>query len=76
MQIAGLTTDQVEMLDMMWYALDTEEEYLNWYENLSPADQRQADVLQRLLIMAAFDEDLAQEKEFPMAKELLEGIMR
>lgn len=76
MQIAGLTTDQVVMLDMMWYALDTEEEYLNWYENLSPADQRQADVLQRLLIMAAFDEDLAQEKEFPMAKELLEGIMR
>lgn len=53
-QIENLTPDQVDMLDMMW-SLDTLAEYNDWYETLSTEDQTQADLLQRMVILAEID---------------------
>lgn len=49
-RIENLTQDQVDMLDVMW-SLDSEEDYLNWYELLDTEDQVQADLLMRLIII-------------------------
>jgi hypothetical protein len=62
MVIGGLTQYQVEMLDMMW-ALDTFEEYNEWYEGLSREDQLLADSLQQMVIAEALEEDLGEMKE-------------
>jgi len=49
-RIENLTQGQVEMLDVMW-GLNSEEDYLNWYELLDQEDQAQADLLTRLIII-------------------------
>lgn len=54
-QIENLTIEQVDMLDMMW-SLDSEQEFLDWYESLDTNDQRMADLLQRMVILAELDE--------------------
>ena len=53
-QIENLTQDQVDMLDHMW-SLDSEEEYFEWYDALSVSDQKMADVLQRMILLAEAD---------------------
>ena len=73
--INGLTERQVEMLDMMWNVLDTEEEYLNWYENLEADEQRQADLLQRMVIMSMVDEEMAEMTSFPDARRVIQQIL-
>ena len=73
--IHGLTERQVEMLDMMWNVLDTEEEYLNWYENLEADEQRQADLLQRMVIMSMVDEEMAEMTSFPDASRVIQQIL-
>ena len=62
MQITGLTEQQVEMLDFMWNELDTEQDFLDWYECLDTEQQKQADVLQQMIILEAFEEQLAAAK--------------
>ena len=52
--INGLTPRQVKMLDVMWN-LQTPEDYFEWYENLTEPMQRQADILQKMLILAMAD---------------------
>ncbi len=58
-QIENLTPEQVEMCDIMW-SFESAEEYMAWYELLDPADQRQADVLQRLIIQESMEEMLSE----------------
>jgi hypothetical protein len=53
--IDNLTDAQCEMLDIMW-AFDTAEEYLSWFENLDDEDQREAAVLQTLVILESMEE--------------------
>ena len=58
--INNLTQEQVEMLDFMWNELDSEQEFLDWYDALDPAQQQQAELLQRLMIMECVDEEMLQ----------------
>ena len=56
-QIENLTPEQVEMCDLMW-SFESAEEYIEWYELLDDADKRQADLLQRLILMETMEEML------------------
>ena len=70
-QIDGLTQEQCDMLDVMW-TLDSEEEFLEWYESmLSPKEQLQCDLLQRLVLLETFDKLMSCEKKFPEANDVL-----
>jgi hypothetical protein len=71
MQISNLTPYQVELLDAMW-ACDTLQEYEAFYELLDDEDKLLADNLQRLVILEALDEDMANESSFPEANKLLD----
>jgi hypothetical protein len=66
-QIENLTEYQVEMLDHMW-SLDSLEEYEEWYNLLDDEDQRLADSLQHMIILAEVDNLLENCTD---AKELL-----
>ena len=61
-QIDNLTQAQVDMLDHMW-SLDTEQDYLDWYELLDAGDQHCADVLQRLIILESMEEIMGNHAE-------------
>jgi len=58
-QIENLTPEQVEMCDVMW-SFESAEEYVEWYELLDDEDKRQADVLQRMIILESMEEMLAE----------------
>lgn len=68
-QIHNLTEEQVEMLNEMWQ-LDTEEDYLNWYDCLDKNQQAMADGLQQLVILAAM-EDMVEQTKYEDAKQVL-----
>lgn len=68
-RIENLTEYQVEMLDHMW-SLDTEEEFFDWYNLLEEEDQKLADSLQQMIILASFDE-MVEATQFKDAKEVL-----
>jgi len=70
-QIENLTPEQIEMCDIMW-SFETAEEYLTWYECLDSAEQRQADVLQRLIILESMEEML---NNFADARQVLKKFM-
>jgi len=59
-RIENLTQDQVDMLDVMW-ALDSEEDYLNWYELLDQEDKEQADLLMRLILLEELENILGNQ---------------
>ena len=56
-QIENLTPEQVEMCDLMW-SFESAEEYIEWYQLLDDADKRQADLLQRLILIETREEML------------------
>jgi hypothetical protein len=56
-QIENLTPEQVEMCDLMW-SFESAEEYVEWYQLLDDADKRQADLLQRLILIETMEEML------------------
>lgn len=58
-QIENLTPEQIEMCEIMW-SFETAEEFLTWYDLLDYKDRRQADVLQRLIILESMEEMLAE----------------
>ena len=58
-QIENLTPEQVEMCDIMW-SFESAEEYVEWYELLDDEDKRQADILQRMIILESMEEMLAE----------------
>lgn len=60
--ITGLTADQVEMLDFMWN-LDTEEEFIDWFEALNDKDKQQASVLRELILLESMEDHMAPFKE-------------
>lgn len=60
--IENLTAYQVEMLDHMW-SLDSFEEYEDWYNLLDDEDQRLADNLQEMIILAEMDNFMDDCKE-------------
>jgi hypothetical protein len=57
--ITGLTRRQKRMLNIMW-DLDTEEDYFEWYNSLDIELQAEADLLQRMVILESFEEDLGE----------------
>ena len=60
MKIEGLTERQVELLDTMW---DIEEytELEAWMDTLAPSERKEAEALQRLVVLETFEELLEQE---------------
>ena len=54
--INGITKRQKRMLNIMW-KLDSEEDYFEWYDSLDPELQQEAELLQRLVIMAEIDNE-------------------
>jgi len=65
--INGVTKRQKRMLNIMW-DLDTEEDYFEWYNSLDEELQKEAELLQRLVIMAEFDNQVQDTTD---AKQLL-----
>lgn len=68
--IDGLTPRQVKMLDVMWN-LESEDDYFEWYGNLTEPMQQQADILMKMIILAELDSIMPKETEFPEAQAVL-----
>jgi uncharacterized protein YukE len=66
-QIQGVSKRQKRMLNIMWN-LDSEEDYFEWYNSLDENLQQEAELLQRLVIMAELDNEVRDTTD---AKELL-----
>ena len=69
--IQGVTKRQKRMLNIMWN-LESEDDYFEWYNSLDVELQQEAELLQRLVIMAELDNEVRDTTE---AKKLIEGIM-
>jgi uncharacterized protein YukE len=65
--INGVSKRQKRMLNIMWN-LDSEEDYFEWYNSLDENLQKEAELLQRLVIMAELDNEVRDTTD---AKELL-----
>jgi len=66
-KIHGVSKRQKRMLNIMWN-LDSEEDYFEWYNSLDDNLQKEAELLQRLIIMAELDNEVHDTTD---AKELL-----
>lgn len=66
-KIHGVSNRQKRMLNIMWN-LDSEEDYFEWYNSLDEELQKEAELLQRLIIMAELDNEVRDTSD---AKELL-----
>jgi len=66
-QIQGVSKRQKRILNIMWN-LDSEEDYFEWYNSLDENLQQEAELLQRLVIMAELDNEVRDTTD---AKELL-----
>lgn len=66
-KIHGVSKRQKRMLNIMWN-LDSEEDYFEWYNSLDDNLQKEAELLQRLVIMAELDNEVRDTTD---AKELL-----
>ena len=69
--IHGVTKRQKRMLNIMWN-LEKEEDYFEWYNSLDTELQQEAELLQRLIIMAELDNEVRDTTD---AKELLQQFM-
>jgi hypothetical protein len=74
MQITGLTERQVELLDTMW-AIDEFEDMEEWMATLCRADRMEAQNLQRLVVLEAF-EDLLAKDGYPDAVMVIDKIRK
>jgi hypothetical protein len=70
MKLEGLTEHQVELLDTMW-AIEEWDDVESWMATLSRADRMEAQNLQRLVILEAFEELLVQGK-YPDANRVID----
>ena len=66
-KIHGVSKRQKRMLNIMWN-LDSEEDYFEWYNSLDDNLQKEAELLQRLIIMAELDNEVRDTTD---AKEIL-----
>jgi len=67
-KIHGVSKRQKRMLNIMWN-LDSENDYFEWYNSLDEELQKEAELLQRLIIMAELDNEVRDTTD---AKELLQ----
>jgi hypothetical protein len=65
--IHGVSKRQKRMLNIMWN-LESEEDYFEWYNSLDEELQKEAELLQRMIVMASLDN---KEMDLTEAKELL-----
>jgi hypothetical protein len=70
MKIENLTKAQVEMLDFMWNELGPYEEMNDWLDTLDPADRRQAESLQELILLEAA-ETLVEQSKYREANKII-----
>ena len=73
MRIEGLTPHQVELLDEMW-EIKEYEDLEAWMETLCAEDRTEAEALQRLVVLEAFEE-LLDKGSYPDARRVLVDIM-
>jgi hypothetical protein len=71
MKIDNLTVEQVAMLDFMWTEIESYEDMLEWMSSLDPADRKQAENLQRLMILEAA-ETLLEETQYHEANRVID----
>jgi hypothetical protein len=71
MRIENLTEEQVEMLDFMWTEIESYEDMLEWMASLDPADRKQAENLQRLMILEAA-ETMLEESQYHEANRVID----
>lgn len=64
MTIDGLTKRQVELLDIMWNCIDTDEEMLEWIDTLDPEEQAEVATLQQMLILEVLDQEMLKDPNF------------
>ena len=70
MRIEGLTEHQVELLDTMW-AIEEFTELEEWMATLSRADRMEAQRLQQLVVLEAFEE-LLEKDGYPDANKVID----
>jgi hypothetical protein len=70
MKIEGLTQRQVELLDTMW-AIEEFTELEEWMATLTRADRVEAQRLQQLVVLEAFEE-LMEESKYPEANRVID----
>ena len=70
MRIEGLTEHQVELLDTMW-GIEEWEDVEAWLATLSRADRMEAQNLQRLVVLEAFEE-LLDKDGYPDANRVID----
>ena len=67
-RIENLTAEQYAMLDQLWN-FASQDEYLEWYENLEDPDRQQAITLMRLLAYEVLEHKVDSYRE--QARELI-----
>jgi hypothetical protein len=70
MRIEGLTERQVELLDTMW-EIQEFTELEEWMATLTRADRMEAQRLQQLVVLEAF-EDLLEKDGYPDANKVID----
>jgi hypothetical protein len=70
MKLDGLTERQVELLDTMW-EIKEYDDLEEWMATLSRADRLEAESLQRLVVLEAFEE-LMEESKYPEANRVID----
>jgi hypothetical protein len=70
MRIEGLTERQVELLDTMW-AIEEYDDLEEWMTTLCRADRMEAENLQRLVVLEAFEEAMEHSK-YPEANRVIQ----
>lgn len=61
-RIDGLTEKQVKMLDAMW-SVGSQEDFDEWFDNLSYEETQMANQLKELLVFAVMDAVCEEEEE-------------
>ena len=75
MRIEGLTWEQCELLDQMW-EFDTIEQLKNFINVQTPDIQREIMTLREMLMISGIDEQIDDMNEYPVAVQMLKGIMK
>ena len=70
MRIEGLTERQVELLDTMW-EIKEYDDLEEWMKTLTRADRVEAQRLQQLVVLEAFEE-LMEESKYPEANRVID----
>jgi predicted transcriptional regulator len=73
MRLEGLTERQVELLDIMW-SIEEYTELEEWMETLGAQERKEAEALQRLVVLETFEE-LLDKGNYPDARRVLVDIM-